>query len=295
MSGYEQVAALTDHDLEAIRTRGFGAAYRMLGSVSEAEDVAQEAALRFTSAAEEIDDPLAWVTTVATRLSIDLLRSARVQRETYTGPWLPEPLVADAAPSPGEAVELADSLSQAFLMMLERLTPLERAAFLLREVFDYDYQQLAEVLDRNEANCRQLVARARRHIADEEPRFEPDEELRDELFERFVDAAERGEVAELEHLLAEDVVLYSDGGGRVSAARKPLVGARRVATVWTKILRKQRHHDPLTGSVARVNGQPGWIQRDRTGAVRNVITADVVNGRIAVIRVIRNPDKLTHV
>lgn len=294
MSGYLEVAALTEHDLEAIRTRGFGAAYRMLGSVTEAEDIAQEAVLRFSAAETEIHDPLAWVTTVATRLSLDVLRSARVQRETYVGPWLPEPLVVDTAAAPAEQVELADSLSQAFLVMLERLTPLERAAFLLREVFDYNYAELARVLDRNEANCRQIVARARRHVADDVPRFEPDAELRERLFERFVGAAERGEVAELEHLLADDVVLYSDGGGRVSAARKPLVGATRVASVWAKIMRKQREHLPLTGTVALVNGQPGWIQRDRAGTVRNVITADVVDGRIAVIRVVRNPDKLAH-
>src|SRR3954451_18686557 len=153
-----------DRDLEALRRHGFGVAYRMLGSVSEAEDVAQEALLRLTRQAEPIDEPDAWITTVATRLAISVLRSARVRRETYVGPWLPEPLVA---PDAGSHAELADSLSQAFLVMLERLTPLERAAFLLREVFDYDYRDVAAILERSEANARQLVARARRHLGAE--------------------------------------------------------------------------------------------------------------------------------
>jgi len=286
---------LTDHDLEAIRTRGFGAAYRMLGSVSEAEDIAQEAMLRFTTAGDEIDDPLAWITTVSTRLSIDYLRTARVRRETYIGPWLPEPLVADPEPGPGQTLELADTLSQAFLVMLERLTPLERAAFLLRDVFDYDYAELAAVLDRNEANCRQLVARARRHAEAEDVRYDPDAGERDRLFDRFLAAAAGGNVNELERLLAEDAVFVSDGGGKVTAARKPLFGAHRVASVWARITANQRRHERPSVARVSVNGQPGCVLRRPGGEVTTVLTVDVIDGRIAALRAIRNPDKLAHV
>ena len=286
---------LADDDLEVIRRRGFGAAYRMLGSVSEAEDIAQEAMLRLTTSDVGVDDPLAWITTVSTRLSIDHLRTARVKRETYVGPWLPEPLITDAAPGPGEQVERADSLSQAFLVMLERLTPLERAAFLLHDVFDYGYAELASTLDRSEAACRQLVTRARRHAEDDSPRFDPDPEHRDELFERFLAAAEDGDVASLEGMLAEDVVMYADGGGRVSAARKPLFGAHRVATTWVKLAETLRRRLQPTTTRVTVNGQPGGILREPDGNLVSVFTVDIVDGRIATIRIMRNPDKLTHV
>src|SRR5688500_4494304 len=191
----------------------------MLGSVTEAEDVAQEAVLRLVRTEEAIREPAAWITTIATRMSIDVLRSARVRRENYVGPWLPEPLVEDLAPGPAEKTEMADSLSQAFLVMLERLTPVERAAFLLREVFNYEYSEISEIIDRGEANSRQLVSRARKHLeATSAPRFDPDEALRDELLNRFLAAADEGDVEGLERLLAEDAVLYSDGGGKVTAA-----------------------------------------------------------------------------
>src|SRR3954453_24235435 len=175
--------AMPDGQLEAVRRRAFGIAYRMLGSVSDAEDVAQEALLRLTSAEEQIHEPAAWVTTVATRLSIDVLRLARNRRETYVGTWLPEPLIDDTAAGPASQAELADSLSQAFLVILERLTPVERAAFLLREVFDYDYRSIAEIIDRSEANTRQIVARARKHIDACRPRFDADAAARKRLLE----------------------------------------------------------------------------------------------------------------
>src|SRR3954468_15793397 len=186
--------AIPADTLESVRRRGFGVAYRMLGSVSEAEDVAKESLLRLTRSDEPIDEPAAWVTTVATRLSIDVLRSGRVRREAYVGPWLPEPLIEDRTAGPASRAELADDLSQAFLVILERLTPVERAAFLLREVFDYDYGQIAGVVDRSEANARQLVARAKKHLESSRPRFDPDDELRERLLERFLAAAEDGDL-----------------------------------------------------------------------------------------------------
>ena len=283
--------AIPDKELEAVRRRGFGVAYRMLGSVSEAEDVAQEALLRLARSDDRIEEPAAWITTVATRLSLDALRSARARREAYVGPWLPEPLVDD---TPDERVELAESLSQAFLVMLERLTPLERAAFLLREVFDYDYPKIAEILGRSEPASRQLVSRAKAHLSSNRPRFDPDEAVRDSLLERFLSAAEDGDLEGLEELLAEDAVLYSDGGGKVPAARRPLVGARRIAGVVAAITRKQRRHGPLEHQLVRVNGQPGRISRTATGQIWDVLSIDVVDGRIQTIRVVRNPDKLAH-
>jgi RNA polymerase sigma-70 factor, ECF subfamily len=243
--------AIPDEELEAVRRRGFGVAYRMLGSVSEAEDVAQEALLRLTRIDEPIEDPAAWITTAATRLSIDVLRSARVRRESYVGPWLPEPLIDGWVQGPADQAELADTLSQAFLVLLERLTPVERAAFLLRDVFDYDYARIAEIIHRSEANSRQLVARAKKHVESSRPRFDPDEELRDELLERFLAAANEGDVEGLEDLLAEDAVIYSDGGGKISAARKPLFGAARIARVAAKLATKAQRWGRSTPSSSR--------------------------------------------
>ena len=255
-----------------------GVAYRMLGSVSEAEDVAQEAVLRLARAGEPIDEPAAWITTAATRLSIDVLRSARVRRETYVGPWLPEPLIEDTAADPSCEIELADSLSQAFLVVLERLSPVERAAFLLRDVFDYDYAQIARVVDRSEANCRQIVTRARKHVEASRPRFDPDEALRDRLLERFLAAADEGDLDGLEALLAEDAAFYSDGGGRATAARKPLFGAARIARVVAAMARKMRGRTQVDRQLVRVNGQPGLVLRTLDGAVFSVMSIDVVDG-----------------
>jgi RNA polymerase sigma-70 factor (ECF subfamily) len=288
-------AAISDEQLQAVRRRGFAVAYRMLGSVSEAEDVAQDAMLRLARTHDPIEEPAAWITTAATRLSIDVLRSARVRREAYVGPWLPEPLIEDRGPSAEAHAELADSLSQAFLVMLERLTPVERAAFLLREVFEYDYARIASVLDRSEASSRQLVTRAKKHLEASRPRFDADEELRDRLLERFLAAAEEGDLEGLEALLAEDAVLYSDGGGRVTAARKPLFGAARIARVVAGITRKAHRAGPLDLQLVHVNGQPGRILRRPGGEVWDVLSIDVLDGRIQTVRIVRNPDKLTHV
>ena len=286
---------IPEAQLEAVRRRGFGVAYRMLGSVSEAEDVAQEAVFRFARTQDPIQEPAAWITTAATRLSIDVLRSARVRREAYVGPWLPEPLIEETVDGPASRIEMAESISQAFLVLLERLTPVERAAFLLREVFGYEYAEIAEILDRSNESCRQLVSRAKQHLEAGRPRFDPDEALRDELLKRFLAAAEAGDLQGLERLLADDAALYSDGGGKVAAARKPLFGAARIARLVAKVARKQQRHGPFEVRLVRVNGQPGRIMRRADGSIWDILTIDVVDGRIQTVRVIRNPDKLAHV
>jgi RNA polymerase sigma-70 factor (ECF subfamily) len=284
---------MTDTDLEELRRHGFGVAYRMLGSVADAEDVAQEAILRLTRTREDPDVPAAWVTAVATRLAIDHLRLARVRRETYIGPWLPEPLVEDASEPPARA-ELAESLSQAFLVLLESLSPVERAVFLLHEVFDYDYPQVAKIVDRSEANCRQIVVRARRNVLARRPRFDADEAQRDALLARFVAAAEEGDLAALEEMLAADAVVYTDGGGRAKAARKPVSGPARIARLIASVTRKNRATGLYTTEFATVNGQPGRLLRRRDGRVIDVLTIDVVDGRIQTLRIVRNPEKLAH-
>ena len=285
---------MSDDDLDALRRRGFAVAYRMLGSIADAEDVVQEALLRLARAPEAPDEPAAWITTVATRLSIDHLRLARVRRETYVGPWLPDPLVADSAPGPGARVELAESLSQAFLVVLEHLTPLERAAFLLREVFDYDYAAVAEILGRSEASCRQLVTRARRHVRDERPRFDADDEQKQVLLERFLAAAEDGDLAQLERVLADDAVLYSDGGGKVVAALKPIFGAAKVARFMAGTARLRQKRGGFELQLVHVNGQPGRVLRTEERAIWDVLAVDVADGRITTVRIVRNPDKLAH-
>jgi RNA polymerase sigma-70 factor (ECF subfamily) len=252
--------AIPDHELEALRRHGFGVAYRMLGSVSEAEDVAQEALLRLTRQQGSIDEPAAWMTTVATRLSINVLRSARARRESYVGPWLPEPLLEDSAPGPELRAELADSLSLALLVLLERLTPVERAAYLLREVFGYEYAKIAAVIEQTEVNSRQLVTRARRHLEANRPRFDADEAARDALLERFLAAAEEGDLEALEELLAKDAVLYADSGGKAMAPQEPLLGAASIARFMSAVAQVPRSAEFESRRV-RVNGQPGRLLR----------------------------------
>src|SRR3954467_3330882 len=221
--------SMSDDQLESLRRHGFGVAYRMLGSVAESEDVAQEALLRLTRQDGPIDEPAAWITTVSTRLSINVLKSARARREAYVGPWLPEPLLEDPAPGPAARAELSDSLSLALLVLLERLTPVERAAYLLREVFSYGYAEIAGIIEQTEVSSRQLVSRARKHLEASRPRFDADEAARGALLERFLAAAEDGDLEGLEALLAEDAVLYADGGGKVLASPEPLYGAALIA------------------------------------------------------------------
>ncbi|MDA0158912.1 RNA polymerase sigma factor SigJ [Solirubrobacter ginsenosidimutans] len=252
---------MVDSELEALRRQGFGVAYRMLGSVSEAEDIAQEALLRLTSNERPIDEPAAWITTVATRLSINVLRSARIRREAYVGPWLPEPLLEDPAPGPETRAELADSLSLALLVLLEQLTPVERAAYLLREVFGYEYAEIAGIIERTEANSRQLVTRARKRLEASRPRFDPDEAARDALLERFLAAAEEGDLQALEEMLANDAVLYADGGGKAMAPQEPLVGAAIIARFMAAVARLRPPSGEFERRRVRVNGQPGRLMR----------------------------------
>jgi RNA polymerase sigma-70 factor (ECF subfamily) len=252
--------AIPDEQLESLWRHGFGVAYRMLGSISEAEDVTQEALLRLTRQ-EGVEEPAAWMTTVVTRLSINVLRSARVRREAYVGPWLPEPLVEDPAPGPAWRAELADSLSLALLVLLERLTPTERAAYLLREVFGYGYAEIADVIQQSEVSSRQLVTRARKHLEDSRPRFDPDEAARDELLERFLAAAEQGDLAALEQLLAKDAVFYADSGGKALAPREPLVGAALIARFMAAVSQVRPDSGELERRWVRVNGQPGVVMR----------------------------------
>jgi RNA polymerase sigma-70 factor (ECF subfamily) len=253
--------ALDDQDLETLRRHGFGVAYRMLGSVTEAEDVAQDALVRLTRQDEPIQEPAAWVTTVATRLSINVLRSARSRRESYVGPWLPEPLVEDPAPGPAARAELADSLSLAMLVLLERLTPLERAAYLLREVFGYDYARIGDIIERSQVSSRQLVTRARKHLEANSPRFDADEAARDALLERFLAAAEEGDLEALEALLARDAVLYADSGGKAMAPQEPLFGAALIARFMAAVARVRPPSGELESRRVRVNGQPGRLVR----------------------------------
>jgi RNA polymerase sigma-70 factor (ECF subfamily) len=250
-----------DRELEALWRHGFGVAYRMLGSVSEAEDIAQEALLRLTRQEDPIDEPAAWMATVVTRLSINLLRSARARRESYVGPWLPEPLLEDPGPDPASRAELADSLSLALLVLLERLTPVERAAYLLREVFGYGYAEIADIIEQTEVNSRQLVSRARKHLEANRPRFDPDEAARDALLERFLAAAEDGDLEALEELLAKDAVLYADSGGKAMAPQEPLFGATLIARFMAAVARVRPPSGELESLRVRVNGQPGRLVR----------------------------------
>jgi RNA polymerase sigma-70 factor (ECF subfamily) len=286
--------AIDTGELEDLRRHGFEVAYRMLGSVSEAEDVTQEALLRLTRQDDTIKEPAAWITTVVTRLSINVLRSARARREAYVGPWLPEPLLEDPAPGPAARTELADSLSQALLVLLERLTPVERAAYLLREAFGYEYSQIAEIVERTEDNARQLVTRARKHIEASRPRFDPDEAALDALLERFLAASEEGDVEALEELLAKDAVLYADGGGKAIAPPMPLVGAELIARFMVGVAQMRRHLGDFEAELVTVNGQPGRLLRVPGVRIWEVLTVDVLDGRIQAVRIVRNPDKLGH-
>jgi RNA polymerase sigma-70 factor (TIGR02957 family) len=284
--------------LEELRPPAFAIAYRMLGSVSEAEDVVQEGLLRLHRTLEEgerIESPRAYVSTVVTRLAIDQLRSARSRRETYPGEWLPEPLVAAEEGDPAWEAELADSLSFAFLVVLESLSPEQRAAFLLREVFDYPYDRIAEIVGKSEANVRQLTARARRHVEEQRPRYEPSEELRNELAQRFIAAAREGELGELESLLAEDVVLHGDGGGKAPAIARPLGGRTRVAKALSAWARTGERAGGFELRPVQVNGQPGALAVDAVEQKPlGVLVLDIADGRIQAINSVVNPDKLRH-
>jgi RNA polymerase sigma-70 factor (TIGR02957 family) len=292
------VSGTHDELLEELRPTAFAISYRMLGSVAEAEDVVQEALLRLHQALEgdeRIESPRAYLATVATRLSIDQLRSARVRREAYVGEWLPEPLVADSAADPARQAELADSLSLAFLVLLESLSPEQRAALLLRDVFDYDYAQIADIVGKSEDNARQLAARARRHVEERRPRFEASREQRNELAQRFFEAAREGELDALKNLLAHDVVLHGDGGGKVPALARAVHGRERVARTLRAWMRQGER---IIGAALRpidVNGQPGALLLAGEGVVIGVMALDIADGQIQEVRSVVNPDKLGHI
>jgi RNA polymerase sigma-70 factor (TIGR02957 family) len=288
---------VSDDLLEDLRPAAFAIAYRMLGSVAEAEDVVQETLLRVHGAleqGEQIDSPRAYATTVATRLSIDQLRSARARRESYVGDWLPEPVVTDPADDPARHAEMADSLSLAFLVLLESLSPEQRAVFLLREVFDYPYDEIADIVGKSEANARQLATRARRHVEEGKPRFETSEREREELARRFFAAAEQGDLAGLEALLADDVVLHGDGGGKVPALARALHGRMRVARVLRNWGRTAARIGGIRFEHAAINGQPGALLRDGEGNLFGVMSLDIAEGRVQGVRSIVNPDKIKH-
>ena len=285
--------------LDELRPGAFAIAYRMLGSVAEAEDVVQETLLRVhraLEAGEELRSARAYAATVATRLAIDELRSARVRRERYVGEWLPEPLVAAAGAGgdPAARVELADSLSLAFLLVLERLSPEQRAVFLLHDVFDYGYGEIAAIIDRREDNVRQLAARARRRVAEGRPRFEATPERRDELAGRFFAAARDGDLPALEQLLAADVVLHGDGGGRVPALARSLHGRQRVARTLVAWARAGERAGGASLERVAVNGQPGALIRDGAGGVLGVMALEIADGLVRGVSSVVNPDKLGH-
>jgi len=283
---------------EELRPRAFAIAYRMLGSVSEAEDIVQEALLRLhrvVGAGERVESPEAYVATVVTRLGIDELRSARARREVYVGEWLPEPLLTSEADDPAQQAEMADSLSLAFLAVLERLSPEQRAVLLLREVFDYPYAQIAEIVGKSEPAVRQLAVRARRHVAERRPRFEASREQRERLARRFFAAIEEGDLEGLELLLADDVVLHGDGGGRVPAIARPLRGRVRVARTLVAWGKAAARFGVMSLRPVSVNGQPGAIALDAGGRPISVMALDIAGGEVLGISSVVNPDKLRHV
>jgi RNA polymerase sigma-70 factor (TIGR02957 family) len=291
----------TPADYLEFRPLMFSIAYRMTGSISDAEDIVQEAFLRLTGVLRDgdtITSPKAYLATVTTRLAISHLRSARVRREAYVGSWLPEPLVADelapaTAPDPAERAEMSDSLSMAFLVLLESLSPTERAVFLLREVFSYDYVEIAEITGKSEVNCRQIFTRARHHIDEGKPRFDASREQRDEVARRFFDAVGGGDLNALLELLAPDVVIIGDGGGKGQARREPLYGAPGVARFLLGLFRRA-HKEGVYGAPALVNGQPGAVAYDAEGRVVSVFTLDIAEGLVQAVRSVVNPDKLQH-
>jgi RNA polymerase sigma-70 factor (ECF subfamily) len=285
-------------EFEDLRPLLFSIAYRILGSVSEAEDAVQETWLRYHASTTPPISLKSFLAAVVTRVSIDVLRSARVRRETYVGHWLPEPLLTDgestAYVDPEHAAELADSVSMAALLVLERLSPEQRAVFVLHDVFGFPFAEIADVVGKSEATCRQLASRARRHMDEERPRFDVDRRERDELAARFLDALTAGDVESLRQLLAADVEVYGDGGGKAPQWMRVVSGLDKVARMFAGL--GQRFAGAgLQVEPHQVNGQPGAVLRDAEGRVINVLSLDVLDGRIQVIRSVINPDKLHHI
>lgn len=281
-------------EFEELRPLLLSIAYRILGSVGEAEDAVQETWLRYDGSATRPESTKAYLSAAVTRLSIDVLRSARVRREEYVGPWFPEPLLSDPYQDPARAAELADSLSMAALLLLEWLSPLERAVFVLREVFGFGFDEVADSVGRSEAACRQLLVRARRHMEAGRPRFAADRRERQVLATRFFDALRDGDVGGLQDLLAADVQLVGDAGGNAPQLANTVVGAGKVARVLAAFF-------PLLTRIEvsiephEVNGQSGAILRDRDGKVLQVLVLEVLDGQIRTVRTLSNPDKIGHI
>jgi RNA polymerase sigma-70 factor, ECF subfamily len=281
-------------EFEELRPLLFSIAYRMLGSVGEAEDAVQETWLRWEASPAEPRSAKAFLSATVSRIAIDVLRSARVRREAYVGPWFPEPLLADPYQDPARAAELADSVSMAALLLLERLSPLERAVFVLREVFGFSFREISSAVERSEAACRQLAMQARRHMDAGRPRFEADRNERDQLAERFFDAFKGGDIDALQELLAADVQMVGDGGGKAPQLATQFIGAENVARLLAALVPAFVRIGGLV-EPHEVNGQPGAILRDRDGKVVNALVLDILDGQIQTIRTIANPDKLGHV
>ena len=283
--------------LEQLQPKAFGVAYRMLGSVSEAEDVVQEGLLRLhreLEGGEEIDSPEAYLVTTVTRLAIDELRSARARREVYVGEWLPEPILTAEDTDPVRHAEIAESLSVNLLVVLETLSPEQRAVFLLREVFDYSYERIAEILGKSQPAVRQLAVRAREHVGERKPRFETSREQRERLLRRFTEAFEEGKLEGLEGLLAADVTMRGDGGGKVPALARPITGRVNVARTLRGFARVAERFGIVGTRVVEVNGEPGVITLDAEGKLINVIAVEFIGDRIQSIDSIVNPEKLAH-
>ncbi|MEV5173930.1 RNA polymerase sigma-70 factor [Streptomyces flaveolus] len=280
-------------EFEELRPLLFSIAYRILGSVGEAEDAVQETWLRFDGSATQVASAKAFLSATVTRISIDVLRSARVRREEYVGPWFPEPLLSDPHQDPARSAELADSVSMAALLLLERLSPLERSVFVLREVFGFGFDEVAAAVRRSEAACRQLLVRARRHMRAGRPRFEADRQERQELATRFFDALKDGDVGGLRDLLAADVQLVGDGGGKAPQLARAVSGHENVARLLASVFPLMARID-VTFEPHEINGQPGAIFRDRDGKVLHILALEVLDGQIQIIRSVINPDKLGH-
>ena len=288
---------MNDELFDRLRPKGFAIAYRMLGSVSEAEDVVQEALLRLYREVEqgtEVESPEAYFVTVVTRLAIDELRSARARREVYTGEWLPEPILTAEEEDPARHAEIADSLSVGLLVVLETLTPEERAVFLLREVFDYPHNRIAEVLGKSPAAIRQLAVRARGHVGEREPRFETSREQHDRLAASFFDAFEEGNLEKLESLLAADVSLHGDGGGKAPAIAKALWGRARVARTLVGFRTRAELFGGVELRQVELNGGLGALSYSSEGRLISALIVEVDEGQIQTVNSVVNPDKLAH-
>jgi RNA polymerase sigma-70 factor (ECF subfamily) len=269
----------------------FSIAYRMLGSVMDAEDIVQDVYLRWQQAADDVQSPRAFLATMTTRLAINHLRSARSRRETYVGPWLPEPLVTEQAPDPSAPIELAESLSMAFLVMLEKLSPIERAVLLLHDVFDLDYSEIARIVDKTEANCRQLLSRAKKHLGKVESRFDADPAQADRLMTHFIEAARNGDIDGMVSVFAEDITLWPDAGGKVrGAALRPVHGSSSVARLIAGVLQRVVPAERIIRAT-EINGEPGLVAYVN-GAPFAALLLNIRDGRIQNIYAMANPDKL---